>query len=75
MLGKVDKILQNLALQGRIWQEALELLRFRLLRLMDGIGIKAKVLGEIFSSNGLLSDGTYIKLLTQLQLICEEIAG
>ena len=42
---------------------------------MDGIGIKAKVLGEIFSSNGLLSDGTYIKLLTQLQLICEEIAG
>lgn len=27
-----------------------------------GIGIKAKVLGEILSSNGLLSDGTYIKL-------------
>lgn len=29
---------------------------------MDGIGIKAKVWGEILSSKGLLSDGTYIKL-------------
>ena len=27
-----------------------------------GIGIKAKVLGEILSSNGLLSDGTHTKL-------------
>ena len=27
-----------------------------------GIGIKAKVWGEILSSNGLLSDGTYTKL-------------
>ena len=48
---------------------------FRLLRSMGGIGIKAKVWGEILSSNGLLSDGTHIKLLIQLQLICEEIAG
>ena len=32
----------------------MELLRFRLLRHMDGIGIKAKVWGEILSSNGLL---------------------
>ena len=32
----------------------MELLRFRLLRLMGGIGIKAKVWGEILSSNGLL---------------------
>ena len=34
----------------------------RLLRLMDGIGIKAKVWGEILSSNGLLSDGRYTRL-------------
>ena len=32
-------------IQGKIWRKALELLRFRLLRLMGGIGIKAKVLG------------------------------
>jgi abortive infection bacteriophage resistance protein len=32
----------------------LKILRFRLLRLMDGIGIKSKVWGEILSSNGLL---------------------
>ena len=36
---------------------------------------KSKGVGEILSSNGLLSDGTHIKLLIQLQLICEEIAG
>ena len=46
---------------GQNMAEALEILRFRLLRHMDGIGIKAKVLGEIFSSNGLLSDGTHTK--------------
>ena len=39
---------------GHIWRKVLEILRFRLLRLMDGMGIKAKVLGEILSSNGLL---------------------
>ena len=44
------------ATQGWIWQKALELLRFRLLRLMGGIGIKAKMRGEILSSNGLLRD-------------------
>lgn len=32
----------------------MKILRFRLLRLMDGIGIKSKVWGEILSSNGLL---------------------
>ena len=42
------------ATQGRIRRKALELLRFRLLRLMGGIGIKANVVGEILSSNGLL---------------------
>lgn len=50
------------ATRGRIWRKALEILRFRLLRLMDGIGIKAKVLGEILSSKRLLSDGTHTKL-------------
>nr|DAZ60714.1 MAG TPA: D-ornithine 4,5-aminomutase alpha-subunit [Caudoviricetes sp.] len=40
----------------------MELLRLRLLRLMGGVGIKANVLGEIFSSKGLLSDGTHTKL-------------
>lgn len=34
----------------------MEILLFRLLRLMLGFGIKANVLGEIFSSNGLLRD-------------------
>nr|DAZ09382.1 MAG TPA: hypothetical protein [Caudoviricetes sp.] len=42
---------------------------------MAASGIKAKVLGGFLSSKGLLSDGTHIKLLIQLQLICEEIAG
>ena len=37
-----------------IGRKALELLRVRLLRLMDGIGIKSKVWGEILSSKGLL---------------------
>ena len=47
---------------GRIWKKALELLWFRLLRLKGRIGINANVLGEILSSNGLLSDGTHAKL-------------
>ena len=37
-------------------QKALELLRFRLLRLMAGSGIKAKVLGGFLSSKGLLRE-------------------
>ena len=41
--------------RGRIWREALELLQFRLLRIMGGIGIKAKEWGEILSSKGLLT--------------------
>ena len=42
-------------------QRVLELLRFRLLRYITASGIKAKVLGEYLSSNGLLSDGTHTK--------------
>ena len=49
----------------------MELLRFRLLRLMAGSGIKANVWGEILSSKRLLMDGTYIKVLTLLRLIYE----
>ena len=41
----------------------MELLRFQLLRLMGGIGIKAKVLGEFLSSNELLT-GNVIELVT-----------
>jgi len=48
--------LQSGAEYGKIWQKVLELLRFRLLKLMGRIGIKAKVLGEILSSNELLRD-------------------
>jgi hypothetical protein len=36
--------------------------RFRLLRHMGIIGIKANARGEILSSNELLSDGTYTKV-------------
>ena len=43
-------------------QKALELLRFRLLRLMVGSGIKAKVLGGFFSSKGLLT-GNVVELV------------
>ena len=38
------------------------LLRFRLLRLMDEIGIKSKVLGGFFSSKGLLT-GNVVELV------------
>lgn len=38
-------IMHTFADWGNIWRKILEILRFRLLRLMDGIGIKAKVLG------------------------------
>ena len=41
----------------------MELLRFRLLRLMAGSGIKAKVLGGFLSSNGLLT-GNIVELVT-----------
>lgn len=48
---------------GIIGRKVLELLRFRLLRLMAGSGIKAKVLGEILSSNELLT-GNVVELVT-----------
>lgn len=48
---------------GIIGRKVLELLRFRLLRLMAGSGIKAKVLGEILSSNELLI-GNVVELVT-----------
>ena len=41
----------------------MELLRFRLLRLMGGIGIKAKGLGEILSNKRLLA-GNVVELVT-----------
>lgn len=41
----------------------MELLRFRLLRLMAGSGIKAKVLGGFLSSKGLLT-GNVVELVT-----------
>ena len=41
----------------------MELLRFRLLRLMAGRGIKAKVLGGFLSSKGLLT-GNVVELVT-----------
>jgi len=40
----------------------LELLRFKLLRIMVGSGIKAKVLGEFISSKGLLT-GNVVELV------------
>ena len=51
------------ATRGRIWRKALELLRFRLLRLMTASGIKAKVLGGFFSSKRLLA-GNVVELVT-----------
>ena len=48
---------------GIIGRKVLELLRFRLLRLMAGSGIKAKVLGEILSSKGLLA-GNVVEFVT-----------
>lgn len=48
--------MQNGATQGRIWWKVLKILRFRLLRHITTSGIKAKVLGEILSSKGLLRD-------------------
>lgn len=51
--------MQGFAKWGRVGHNRAEILgitiRFRLLRLMDGIGIKAKVLGGFFSSKGLLT--------------------
>ena len=41
----------------------MELLRFRLLSLMAGSGIKAKVLGGFLSSKGLLT-GNVVELVT-----------
>lgn len=41
----------------------MEILRFRLLRLMAGSGIKAKVLGGFLSSKGLLT-GNVVELVT-----------
>ena len=41
----------------------MELLRFRLLRLMDGSGIKAKVLGGFLSSKRLLA-GNVVEFVT-----------
>lgn len=54
--------MQSGAEYGIIWRKALELLRFRLLRLMGGSGIKAKVLGGFFSSKGLLT-GNVVELV------------
>lgn len=54
--------MQSGAGYGIIWRKALELLRFRLLRLMGGSGIKAKVLGGFFSSKGLLT-GNVVELV------------
>lgn len=44
----------------------MELLRFRLLRLMGGSGIKAKVLGGFFSSKGLLTGNVVDFLLMEM---------
>ena len=55
-----------MATQGRIWQKVLELLRFRLLRLMAGSGIKAKVLGGFLSSKGLLAGNVVDFLLMEM---------
>ena len=44
----------------------MELLRFRLLRLMGRIGIKAKVWGEILSSKGLLTGNVVDFLLMEM---------
>ena len=48
---------------GIIWQKVLELLRFRLLRLMVESGIKAKVLGGFLSSKRLLA-GNVVEIVT-----------
>ncbi|EDP25586.1 hypothetical protein COPEUT_02355 [Coprococcus eutactus ATCC 27759] len=55
--------MQTGAEYGIIWRKVLELLRFRLLRLMAGSGIKAKVLGGFLSSKGLLT-GNVVELVT-----------
>ena len=44
----------------------MELLRFRLLRLMVGSGIKAKVLGGFLSSKGLLTGNVVDFLLMEM---------
>ena len=58
--------MQGFAKWGRVGHNRAEILgitiRFRLLRLMDGIGIKAKVLGGFFSSKGLLT-GNVVELV------------
>jgi hypothetical protein len=55
--------LQTGAEYGIIGRKTLELLRFRLLRLMAGSGIKAKVLGGFLSSKRLLA-GNVVEFVT-----------
>ena len=55
--------MQTGAEYGIIGRKTLELLRFRLLRLMDGSGIKAKVLGGFLSSKRLLA-GNVVEFVT-----------
>lgn len=52
----------------------MKLLRFRLLRHMGGIGIKANVLGEILSSNGLLRSNVGDLSMMKIQEIVINIA-
>lgn len=52
----------------------MKILRFRLLRLMDGIGIKSKVWGEILSSNGLLRSNVGDLSMMKIQEIVINIA-
>ena len=55
--------MQTGAEYGIIERKTLELLRFRLLRLMAGSGIKAKVLGGFLSSKRLLA-GNVVEFVT-----------
>ena len=60
-------IMHTFADWGNTGQKVLELLRFRLLRLMAGSGIKAKVLGGFLSSKGLLAGNVVDFLLMEMR--------